>query len=118
MEAYLRTDCELGEEGRALAALLPFAEQVRPYLEAVVAEGPPSPVRSDLDRALAESWRDRLRFLETPEAGELGAESLQMMKSITREQYEKDQRAALQAKYRERAALALTRIESAATHQP
>jgi hypothetical protein len=38
-----------------------------------------------------------------------------MMKAITREQYLKDQRAALQAKYRERAALALTAIEKGAT---
>ena len=114
-ETYLRTDCELGEEGRALAALLPLARQVQPYLQAVVAEGPPSPVRADLDKALEESWRARLQFLASPEAGELGPRALEMMKAITREQYLKDQRAALQAKYRERAALALTAIEKGAT---
>lgn len=110
VEVYLKTDCELGEEGLALRAVLEVAQRVTPYLKAVVAQGPPSPVRSDLEAALKTSWEARQRFLDTPEARELGEESFQMMRSITREDYVRLQRESLDAKYRERAALALEKI--------
>lgn len=111
VEGYLRTDCELGEVGVALKRLLAVAEQATPYLRAVVQQGPPSPIRGELDRSLEESWAARQRFLQTPEARELGEESFRMMQSIRREDYVREQQTALDAKYRERAALALRQIE-------
>lgn len=83
------------------------AEEVKPYLLAVQREGPPSPVLGVFERGLDDSWRLRQEFLKTPDALELGQESFKMMKAITEEQYRKDQRQAIQAKYRERAALAM-----------
>ena len=106
-ETYLRTDCEIGEVRAALNSLLKVAEEVKPYLFAVQREGPPSPVVGVFERGLDDSWRLRQEFLKTPDALELGRESFEMMKVITEEQYRKDQRQAIQAKYRERAALAL-----------
>ncbi|HVT17242.1 MAG TPA: hypothetical protein VHQ90_13825 [Thermoanaerobaculia bacterium] len=58
-------------------------------------------------QGLAESWKARLSFLESPEARVLGEKTFAMMRAITREQYERDRQAALQARYRERARLAL-----------
>jgi hypothetical protein len=113
VERYLKTDCELGEEGRNLQAVLEIADRVRPYLVAVERQGPPSVVVEELDGDLEQAWQARQRFLKTPEAQELGDESFQMMQAISREDYFRDQRQALEAKYRERAALALRRIEGA-----
>lgn len=110
VERYLKTDCELGEEGRNLQAVLEIADRVRPYLVAVERQGPPSVVVEELDGDLEQAWQARQRFLKTPEARELGEESFQMMQAISREDYFRDQRQALEAKYRERAALALRRM--------
>ena len=118
VETYLRTDCELGEEGKALDQLGAVAEQATPYLRAVVKEGPPSPVRTGLERSLEKSWAARQRFLRTQEARELGEEAFQMMQAITRDDYLRTQRESLDAKYRERAALALRRIEGGADARP
>lgn len=107
VESYLMTDCELGEEGGALKKLLAVGPAARPYLVAVQREGPPSPVTTRLAKDLDTAWKARQKFLKTPEARALGEQSFQMMKAITKQQYESDQRAALQAKYRERVAQAL-----------
>ncbi|HVT17263.1 MAG TPA: hypothetical protein VHQ90_13935 [Thermoanaerobaculia bacterium] len=106
-EIYLRTDCEIGEVGVSLKALLQIAERVKPYLTAVERQGPPSPVVDEFSQSLAESWKARQSFLESAEARVLGEKTFAMMRAITREQYERDQQAALQARYRERARLAL-----------
>jgi hypothetical protein len=111
VEAYLRTDCELDEVGLALDRLVAVAERATPYLQAVVRQGPPAPVRTELERGLEASWAARQRFLETPEARELGEESFQMMQAISRDDYSRVERQSLDAKYRERAALALRKIE-------
>ena len=110
VEAYLRTDCEIGEVGAALKSVLQAGEIVKPYLVAVPREGPPSPVLSEFERGLNQTWEARQEFLKTPDALELGQQSFEMMKAITRDQYRKDQFQAIQAKYRERAALALEKI--------
>jgi hypothetical protein len=107
VESYLRVDCEIGEVGRALSAVLKVIDAARPYLVAVQREGPPSAVLKDFERGLESTWAARLKFLETKDARELGPQSFEMMKAITKAQYQKDQSEAIQAKYRERAALAL-----------
>lgn len=107
VESYLRTDCEIGEIGRGLQAVLKVIDTARPYLAAVQREGPPAAVLKDFERGLESTWTARLRFLDTKEAQELGPRSFEMMKAITRAQYQKEQSEAIQAKYRERAALAL-----------
>ncbi len=107
VESYLRTDCEIGEVGRALSAVLKVIDAVRPYLAAVQKEGPPAAVLKDFERGLESTWSGRLKFLETKDAQELGPRSFEMMKAITKVQYQKEQSEAIQAKYRERAALAL-----------
>lgn len=111
IETYLRTDCEIGEVGKALKAVLEIASVAKPYLLAVRHEGPPQPVLSDFQRGLANTWEAREGFLKSPDALELGKESFEMMRSITRERYEKDQLNAIQAKYRERAELALQALK-------
>ncbi len=107
VENYLRTDCEIGEVGVALRAVLAVADTARPYLEAVQKEGPPSAVLAEFQRGLESTWQARQAFLKSPDARELGQRSYEMMTAITREQYMKEQQAAIQARYRERAALAL-----------
>lgn len=107
VESYLRTDCEIGEVGTALNRILKIAQEVRPYLLAVERYGPRSEELADFQRGLDESWRARQEFLKTPDARELGEQSFQMMTAITEAQYRKDQLQAIQAKYREKAALAL-----------
>jgi hypothetical protein len=109
-ENYLRTDCEIGEVGNALKALLQVAGPVTPYLVAVQKEGPPSPVLAEFQRGLESTWEARQKFLKTPDARELGPQSYQMMIAITKEQYMKEQQAGIQAKYRERARLGLRAI--------
>jgi hypothetical protein len=111
VETYLRTDCEIGEVGKALNAVLLVAKAVTPYLIAVKREGPPSPVLNDFDRGLDETWQARLEFLSTPDAQELGPESFRLMKAITKDEYFQDQQTAIQEKYRQRAALALRAIK-------
>jgi hypothetical protein len=110
VENYLRTDCEVGEVGKALLALVPFAERATPYLKAVIEEGPPSQVTTALDSGLKRAWRKRVAFLKTPDALELGEESFKMMQAITEKQYFDEQRSSLQAKYRERASVGLERL--------
>ncbi|HEV7515712.1 MAG TPA: hypothetical protein VGR07_05375 [Thermoanaerobaculia bacterium] len=107
VETYLRTDCEIGEVGVALKRVLALGGPVRPYLTAVERQGPPQPVLLDFNRGLDANWEARQRFLKTRDARELGEGSFKMMAAITREQYLADQQGAIQAKYRERAALAL-----------
>lgn len=109
-ENYLRTDCEIGEVGSALKALLQVAEPARAYLVAVEKEGPPSPVLAEFQRGLESTWQARQEFLKTPDARELGPRSYEMMTAITKEQYLKEQHAGIQAKYRERARLGLRAI--------
>jgi len=110
VETYLRTDCEIGEVGAALKPLLAAADSVTRYLTAVQREGPPSAVLNDFRRGLESTWQARQEYLKTRDARELGDQSFEMMKAITRVQYEKEQNDAIQAKYRERAALALRAI--------
>lgn len=111
IENYLRTDCEVGQEvGSALRAVLAVADTARPYLLAVQKEGPPSAVLAEFQRGLDNTWDARQAFLKTPDARELGQRSYEMMIAITREQYMKEQQAAIQASYRERATLALRAI--------
>lgn len=109
-ENYLRTDCEIGEVGASLRALLQVGDSVRPYLVAVEKEGPPSPVLAEFQRGLESTWEARQEFLKTPDARELGPRSYEMMTAITQEQYMKEQQAGIQAKYRERARLGLRAI--------
>jgi hypothetical protein len=106
-ETYLRTDCEIEQVGMALRAVRERIGTLRPYLEAVRVEGPPSPVLVELRQGLSEAWLSRQEFLQSPDAFELGQEAYDLMIAISREQYFADQETALQAKYRERAALAL-----------
>jgi hypothetical protein len=107
VETYLRTDCEIGEVGAALRAVLQIGPTVKPYLTAVAREGPPSPVLATFGNGVDETWEARQQFLKTPDALELGRRSFEMMSAITKSQYLKDQEDGIQAKYRERAALAL-----------
>ena len=107
LETYLRTDCEIGEVGVALKAVLALGEAARPYLIAVQQEGPPSPVLEEFGRGLASTWQARVAYLRTPDAQELGKEAFDRMQAITRASYEAEQQKGIQAKYRERAALAL-----------
>src|SRR5258708_17963875 len=65
VETYLRTDCEIGEVGVSLKALLRLGDKVKPYLGAVERQGPPSPVVDEFARGLADSWKARQSFLET-----------------------------------------------------
>ena len=110
VETYLRTDCEIGEVGAALKPVLAVADSVTRYLTAVQREGPPSAVLSDFRRGLETTWQARQEYLKTRDARELGNQSFEMMQAITKEQYEKEQNDGIQAKYRERAALALRAI--------
>jgi len=110
VETYLRTDCEIGEVGVNLKALLQIGDRVKSYLAEVERQGPPSPVVDQFSQGLAESWKARQSFLESAEARALGEKTFAMMRAITREQYEKDQQRALQARYRERATLGLRAI--------
>ena len=107
VETYLRTDCEVGEVGAALRALQQAPGNPRAYLTAVQREGPPSPVLAEFDRGLESTWQAREAYLKTPDAQELGREAFARMRAITKDQYFTEQRKGLQAKYRERAALAL-----------
>jgi hypothetical protein len=107
VEAYLQTDCELGEVGVALRALLATNGRTRPYLIAVQQEGPPSQVLAAFDRGLENTWQARDAYLRTPDAQELGKEAFDQMRAITKAAYLAEQQKGIQAKYRERAALAL-----------
>lgn len=107
VDAYLRTDCEIGEVRAALNSLLKVAAEARPYLLAVQRNGPPSSELMVFEVGLDETWRSRQEFMKTRDALELGQRSFEMMKAITEDQYRRDQRQAIQAKYRERAAIML-----------
>lgn len=106
-ETYLRTDCEIGEVGVALKAVLAVGGAARAYLVAVQQEGPPSPVLDEFGRGLESTWQAREAYLRTPDAQELGKEAFDRMSGITRASYVAEQQKGIQAKYRERAALAL-----------
>jgi hypothetical protein len=110
VETYLRTDCEIGEVGVALKSVTAVGAAVRNYLVAVQQEGPPSPVLEEFGSGLASTWQTREAYLRTPDAQELGKEAFDRMRAITRAAYEAEQQKGIQAKYRERAALALRTI--------
>jgi len=112
-ETYLRTDCEIGEVGVALKAVLAVGAAARPYLVAVQQEGPPSPVLDEFGRGLESTWQAREAYLRTPDAQELGKEAFDRMSGITRASYVAEQQKGIQAKYRERAALALRALGAA-----
>ncbi len=107
VETYLRTDCEIGEVGVALRAVVALGAAVRPYLMAVQQEGPPTPVLNEFGRGLESTWQAREAYLRTPDAQELGKEAFDRMRAITKTSYVAEQQKGIQAKYRERAALAL-----------
>lgn len=107
LETYLRTDCELGEVGVSLRAVVAVGAAARPYLLAVQQEGPPSPVLNEFGRGLESTWQAREAYLRTPDAQELGKEAFDRMRAITKTSYVAEQQKGLQAKYRERAAVAL-----------
>lgn len=108
VETYLRTDCEIGEVGVALRALVGMdGAAARTYLMAVQQEGPPSPVVAEFGRGVESTWQAREAYLRTPDAQELGKEAFDRMRAITKSAYVAEQQKGLQAKYRERAALAL-----------
>jgi len=107
VETYLRTDCEIGEVGVALKSVLAVGQAARPYLVAVQKEGPPSPILDEFGRGLEDNWQTREAYLRTPDAQELGKDAFDRMRAITRASYVAEQQKGIQAKYRERAALAL-----------
>jgi hypothetical protein len=108
VETYLRTDCEIGEVGVALRALVAMdGAAARTYLMAVQQEGPPSAVLADFERGVESTWQAREAYLRTPDAQELGKEAFDRMRAITKTSYVTEQQTGIQAKYRERAALAL-----------
>ena len=109
VETYLKTDCELGEEGVALKALIQADGRTRAYLTAVQRGGPPSEVLSQFGRGLESAWQAREAYLRT-DAQELGKEAYDRMRSITKDSYLREQQKGLQAKYRERAVLALSAL--------
>jgi hypothetical protein len=113
VETYLRTDCEIGEVGVSLRALLAVGAAARPYLMAVQQEGPPSPVLDEFGRGVESTWQAREAYLRTPDAQELGKEAFDRMRGITKTAYAAEQQKGIQAKYRERAALALRALAAA-----
>jgi hypothetical protein len=113
VETYLRTDCELGEVGVALKALIQTDGRTRAYLTAVQQGGPPSEVLTEFGRGLESTWQAREAYLRTPDAQELGKEAYDRMRGITKDAYVREQQKGLQAKYRERAALALSALARA-----
>jgi hypothetical protein len=113
VETYLKTDCELGEEGVALKALIQANGRTRGYLTAVQRQGPPSPVLTEFGRGLESTWQAREAYLRTPDAQELGKDAYDRMRAITKDSYLREQQKGIQAKYRERAALALTALTRA-----
>lgn len=112
IDAYLQTDCEIGEGRASLDVVVALGDRARPLLLVINKLGPPSRVLSSFIKELSQSWQARQRFLESSDARELGEESFTMMKAISREAYEKDQLNAIQAKYRERAMLVLKEMSS------
>ena len=106
-ENYLKTDCEIGEVGVALKSVVALGTVVRPYLQAVQQQGPPSPVLNEFGRSLESTWQAREAYLRTPDAQELGKEAFDRMRSITKTSYLAEQQKGIQAKYRERATIAL-----------
>jgi hypothetical protein len=112
-ETYLRTDCEIGEVGVALKAVLAAGPTARAYLVAVQQEGPPSPILDEFGRGLEGNWQAREAYLRTPDAQELGKDAFDRMRAITRASYVAEQQKGVQAKYRERAALALRALTAA-----
>lgn len=115
VETYLRTDCEIGEVGVSLKALLSVGATARPYLMAVQQEGPPSPVLEEFGRGLESTWQAREAYLRTPDAQELGKEAFDRMRGITKTAYVAEQQKGIQAKYRERAAIALKAMGASAS---
>jgi hypothetical protein len=107
VETYLRTDCEIGELGVSLKGVLTVAAATRTYLTAVQQEGPPSPVLDEFGRGLEGGWQAREAYLRTPDAQELGKEAFDRMRGITKAAYVAEQQKGIQAKYRERAVVAL-----------
>ena len=115
LETYLRTDCEIGEVGVSLKAVVALGAAARPYLMAVQQEGPPSPVLNEFGRGLESTWQAREAYLRTPDAQELGKEAFDRMRAITKSSYVAEQQKGIQAKYRERAAIALKAMGTSGT---
>ncbi len=115
LETYLRTDCEIGEVGVSLKAVVALGAAARPYLMAVQQEGPPSPVLNEFGRGLESTWQAREAYLRTPDAQELGKEAFDRMRGITKTAYVAEQQKGIQAKYRERAAIALKAMGTSGT---
>ncbi len=70
LSRFLATDCEVGEPGSALAALLQHGRELEPELERLLRDGPDTTLLDEVTDGLALHWDERSAFLEThPQLG-------------------------------------------------
>lgn len=112
---YMNEDCGVGEEGRALAAVVERKELMEPHLIVVLRRGP-QPEEIETTRRLAEEQWERLeRFLGgQPDLG-LSLQNTVVLHSMTRKSYVERSVEIYVRKHREGAAVALVAIGSPAS---
>ena len=111
-ENFINHDCEVGEEGVALAAVLERKEMFEPRLIEVLRDGP-GPEEAELARLEAEGqWQILERYLDSRKVTGLSLSSETALRALKQETFVEREVAVFILKQRENAAIALAAIGS------
>lgn len=112
LQRYLETDCETGEEGVALDAVLAHGALLAPALRSVLTDGPDAAMRQQVTETLAVQWEERQSFLESnPDLG-LAPEALAEVFATGRGEWIERGLQRFDLGCRERAAIALAAMRT------
>jgi hypothetical protein len=112
LDRFLDLDCEVGEPGAALAAVVGHANELEPVLAGILLDGPDAGRLDEVADLRAQQWQRRQAYLDTNPWIGLDAQALASVESMTLEEFVDAERARYDALYRERAVLGLAGIGS------
>jgi len=109
---YLGVDCELGERGAALGAVVRQRDAVEPRLIELLRSGPDAGLMLEVEASLAASWERRRAFLSRRRDDAFSPSDLDLVLDQSREEYLEAGRARFAAVFRERTIVALAALRS------
>lgn len=110
LRGFLVVDCEQGEEGAALAALLEHAGELEPELERLLLEGPSETWIDEVTVATEQRWERRQAYLASSPSLGLDPDAWGVVTATTHDEYVARERERFVTVCRARAAVALEAI--------